>query len=518
MWHLLCCGSAEKKGEEVTKSSARKMQKVAVADAGKVDLERELTARSDAPLMKDTAAGTDTESCTSLDTRTLLWGLAMLVFVPMPFCIAPILVPFGGTHHMMWADIWTLLEKEWVYCLWYSPIGWASLYGSMSLWTARCLDIDSGVAPDSLYGAFMGTVLPTVLTCTLFILAGLWVFPTPLATVSVGTPSVFIWCICVYLATPTEWMTKANNRWRLLAILLYWMLWLVELALLTFFTYLCLTLDETHFFGICTFTAKIALDKATSSAIAKFHPAVEIITEDLLTEEGRSRYRSTRKKLDEFGMPVISFLPLWMDYAIVVYQSFIFPVGGRISTMILLILAGNLYQYRAAWQIEWTSLLTQEKLTKEEHPGYHAYWHYLAPARSLIVEEQLERFFRRELCECFAPVHFAFIFAFDVFLWNKNDMYHICNVTDEQAVHVLTLLAATAGTQFCCAAIQIHGLLNAQLAEYHKDYLRKLIVSSCREWIWLLISATASIATIAGACMIMKHDGMDMALEFSWMK
>eukprot|EP00929_Paragymnodinium_shiwhaense_P002685 TRINITY_DN10298_c0_g3_i3.p1 TRINITY_DN10298_c0_g3~~TRINITY_DN10298_c0_g3_i3.p1 ORF type:complete len:540 (+),score=65.99 TRINITY_DN10298_c0_g3_i3:68-1687(+) len=475
------------------------------------------TARCEDPLLLLTQSGDALPPGRTDSWSKIFCGFALLLFVPMPFCIAPILLPFGGVHHLIHPDIQTLLEKEWVYFLWYSPIGWASLYGSMAWWTARCLDIKSGVAPDSFYGLMMGTLLPTVLTCALFIAAGLWVFPTPLATLSIGAPSVAIWCLCVYVGTPSDWLEKPGNRCRLFGLQIYWILWFAELGLLAFCTYLSLTFKVSSLFAIGTFVGKLGIDGAVTASISRFHPAADIIDDDMTSEADMLHYRKVRGELEKAGH-ILGFLPIWMEYSIVVYQSFVFPVGGNMLTIMMLILASNIYEYRAIWQINWTSLKSEGKLTEEDHPRYFSLWQYLAPCSTSIVEIQLEQFYLRQFCECFAPVHFAFIFAFDVFLWNKQDMYNIDSVSEAKSWNVLAILAVTAMMQFTFAAMQIHYLLtNDSLADDHKKCMRQLIDSSCVQFVWLLVCATASIATIAGACMIMKHDGMDMAFHFDWL-
>eukprot|EP00929_Paragymnodinium_shiwhaense_P002681 TRINITY_DN10298_c0_g2_i1.p1 TRINITY_DN10298_c0_g2~~TRINITY_DN10298_c0_g2_i1.p1 ORF type:complete len:543 (+),score=38.87 TRINITY_DN10298_c0_g2_i1:185-1630(+) len=468
-------------------------------------------------LLEDTSSG-DRSPGEAYSRRRVLCGFAILVFAPMPFCIAPILVPFGGVHPMIHPNIGALLDKEWVYYLWYSPVGWASLYGSMAWWTARCLEIDSGVAPGSLRGFIMGTALPTVLTCALFIAAGLWVFPTPLATMSVGAPSALVWCLCVYLATPKNWLDKPRNCLRLVGTFAYWVLWFAELGLLAFCTYLSLQFEESKLFALGTFLGKMAVDKIASFVIWQFHPAADIEDTDGI-DEGLKHYYRHRRAAGVNTVHPLHFLPIWMEYSVVIYQSFVFPVRGNIGAMIALILVDNLCEYRRVWSIKWTSLDLKGELADETtHPRYFCLWRHLAPLSKRPVEMQLEQFFLHEVSECFAPVHFAFIFAFDVFLWNKQDMYHISAVTEAQSWRVLMMLAVAAIMQWTSAAIHIRDLLTGEyLAEVHKKYLWELIESACDQSKWLLVCSTASIATIAGACMIMKHDGMDMSLHFGWM-
>eukprot|EP00929_Paragymnodinium_shiwhaense_P002680 TRINITY_DN10298_c0_g1_i2.p2 TRINITY_DN10298_c0_g1~~TRINITY_DN10298_c0_g1_i2.p2 ORF type:complete len:214 (+),score=50.65 TRINITY_DN10298_c0_g1_i2:143-784(+) len=206
-----------------------------------------------------------------------------------------------------------------------------------------------------------------------------------------------------------------------------------------------------------------------------------------------------------------------MEYAVTVYQNFIFPLGGSIWSLIVVVIAGDVMEWWAVSQIIYASRVTEAGLeSAKRHMDCYNFWHCLMPSRQKLVEVQLKRFIVRQLCECFAPVHFAIIFSFDVFLWNKQDMYNIRDVTSFQAYAVLQKLAVAAFFRFFFAALHLR-MLSKHLAAVHRRFLNDVLRKCHTDWLWLLVCTTGSVSTICGACMIMKHDGMDLGLEFKWL-
>jgi len=135
------------------------------------------------------------------------------------------------------------------------------------------------------------------------------------------------------------------------------------------------------------------------------------------------------------------------------------------------------------------------------------------------IRHLLSAFVLKQMCEMLAPLYFGTIFSFDVFLWNKRFMYQLEDVTHDQACLTLNILLVNFIFQLIMNSLYACYLLRDNMLDHNdRTFLNEFMQSLVGRWLWHLILLSASITTIAGACMILKHDGMDMSFRFEWLR
>jgi len=119
-------------------------------------------------------------------------------------------------------------------------------------------------------------------------------------------------------------------------------------------------------------------------------------------------------------------------------------------------------------------------------------------------------------CDVVAPISFLGIFVYNVFGPNKQYMYIIDEMSEEDAIMGVykILLAIGAGV------LKFGVILFATTKRFEPTVLTRLKnfgKISFSLYYWIIFWMLESTALACGACVIMKHDGMDLSWKFrSW--
>lgn len=125
------------------------------------------------------------------------------------------------------------------------------------------------------------------------------------------------------------------------------------------------------------------------------------------------------------------------------------------------------------------------------------------------------------LCEVFlntatdivSGLAFLFIFIYNCYGPNKEYMYIIDVLTEEQVVQAARLIAVN--LVLSCMRMAAMGSMASKV--HDKDDIAEatyFMVQALRKWYWMLVWLLVSTCCACGACMVMKHDGMDTTLQF----
>ena len=112
-----------------------------------------------------------------------------------------------------------------------------------------------------------------------------------------------------------------------------------------------------------------------------------------------------------------------------------------------------------------------------------------------------------------AGTAFLFIFIFNAFGYNKEHMYVMDSLTELDCTWSAVWIAGG------IALNTLHALVLAHLAKqkltpglYIRAWNYGIVV--LRKFYWQLVWLMISTSLVSGACMIMKHDGMDFSFAF----
>eukprot|EP00931_Biecheleriopsis_adriatica_P082328 TRINITY_DN55750_c0_g1_i1.p1 TRINITY_DN55750_c0_g1~~TRINITY_DN55750_c0_g1_i1.p1 ORF type:complete len:350 (+),score=39.83 TRINITY_DN55750_c0_g1_i1:44-1051(+) len=328
--------------------------------------------------------------------------------------------------------------------------------------------------------------------------------------------------------SPQIWATEDTPK-QFVLICVFWLLWICVIFVLAILTHTSL-----HDMGVTSGVAFAVI--AAKMIVSKLTPW---LLKGLALPKGNET--SNTPSFDHL------FTFFW-GYSLSMYKNFILPVQGNWMLVALCIAFegalefmnfGNLKGQVAALATgkdtegaETMPLAGRLKHTAAMAAGAKAAAAKAAAVRveaispelaSLMHDTKLPRikladFVMQQLIEVLTPLHFAVIFAFDVFGWNTRYMYGMDNVTSDQAWSTLRILLATLLIQTASAIYYIHGLLQpGYLSHSELAFLWELLNRICGMWSLHLVAAMASCTLIVGACMIMKHDGMDLSFQFEWL-
>eukprot|EP00747_Dinoflagellata_sp_TGD_P078055 gnl/TRDRNA2_/TRDRNA2_159879_c0_seq1.p1 gnl/TRDRNA2_/TRDRNA2_159879_c0~~gnl/TRDRNA2_/TRDRNA2_159879_c0_seq1.p1 ORF type:complete len:212 (+),score=22.29 gnl/TRDRNA2_/TRDRNA2_159879_c0_seq1:251-886(+) len=133
---------------------------------------------------------------------------------------------------------------------------------------------------------------------------------------------------------------------------------------------------------------------------------------------------------------------------------------------------------------------------------------------------RLARFCIKQMCQILTPIHFAAIFAFDIFGYNHASFYVMEDVKKEQAICTLLILAVNFVVQ-AGTGVLLMCLLLRNMRVDDTATLWSFMGNIVSEWRTHIVWLCACVTTIAGACMIMKPDGMDISFlsnGFEWLR
>jgi flagellar biosynthesis protein FliQ len=117
-------------------------------------------------------------------------------------------------------------------------------------------------------------------------------------------------------------------------------------------------------------------------------------------------------------------------------------------------------------------------------------------------------------CNVILSLGFMMIYSLNCYSWNKEYMYFFDAFTDDQCQQGLIWI----GVQFVTSMLTfvgigklIYGKCTTAAVETRFVNFIKMVI---KEWFWLVVWILISNTMVAGACMIMKHDGMDWSFRY----
>eukprot|EP00929_Paragymnodinium_shiwhaense_P100184 TRINITY_DN62318_c0_g1_i1.p1 TRINITY_DN62318_c0_g1~~TRINITY_DN62318_c0_g1_i1.p1 ORF type:complete len:501 (-),score=46.35 TRINITY_DN62318_c0_g1_i1:374-1876(-) len=368
---------------------------------------------------------------------------------------------------------------NWAYYFVYNVFGWGGLWIKLLLtqcwiWNQPYF-IPFMKNEDGLFKAnkcFAAFVICEVFAVLLF-LFGYFILedPVPLGTISFGVPCVVVCFVSIYfLVIPKESRRTVSHHLTIMRVWLPTVLWFVALIGYTFLlsaTHLVITKlpdRRARVFGLmCMHTVFLVIRSA-------FCMGTEEWFIGSISPEMGMLWRFTYKcQMTNFTM--------WL-----------FPVvdPGMWITPLLSSICGAMVM---AWHLYRTP-----------------------PAATWSVGELLKLSFCLFADICSAA-NFIVIFAFNHFGPNKRHIYIFEDLTDEQVyAGILKILFAIFGKILEAGAFLY--IAKQRYSPGQLQQVRNFFVLTMNQWYWIIWTILVSSTLTCGACMVMKHDGMDLTLSF----
>jgi hypothetical protein len=403
-----------------------------------------------------------------------LLGLTVFNSMLAILCVA---FPFG---HAFRKDGENGIAANWAYYFIYNIFGWAYLFFKVILVQAFVWDkpfcfpfmkFEKGFFEAN---ATLAALTISLVFSTVFFIIGYGIFrdPVPLGTVSFGTPCCVVCFASMYfLMIPFESRRTIRDHILIVKVLIpfiFWLLGLCSYIVLTWVLYYPINDISNNilrvFLQICTSVAFNVIRAVLSHLPLRLTIGS---VNDNLSSIWRLSYRAQ-----------CSIFTMWM-----------FPsMPNGIVAPILIVVVGII-----------ANLLE-----------------LLRAPRSTEACPTLVDLFTGLSCDVVAPISFLGIFVYNVFGPNKQYMYIIDEMNEEDAIMGVykILLAIGAGV------LKFGVILFATTKRFEPTVLTRLKnfgKISFSLYYWIIFWMLESTALACGACVIMKHDGMDLSLRFrSW--
>eukprot|EP00414_Alexandrium_minutum_P001495 CAMPEP_0113829726 /NCGR_PEP_ID=MMETSP0328-20130328/5952_1 /TAXON_ID=39455 /ORGANISM="Alexandrium minutum" /LENGTH=439 /DNA_ID=CAMNT_0000797797 /DNA_START=160 /DNA_END=1477 /DNA_ORIENTATION=- /assembly_acc=CAM_ASM_000350 len=409
----------------------------------------------------------------------------------------------------------------------------------MWFWTSKLL----GVVP-SVRGFAISVLVPTMIACVMFPLAAAFIYPTPLGTIVLGLPLFLVEYFCIFCSLDVQWRDH-TNRIVYAEVLRFWTMWFCLLGGLAFVAHVSGQLARAGYPGVLVVGIvglKMGMDKMMKRLLNRVRRSKEMTDDCTATaQSGEDRDRclvgseQSGVSRPDFG----SAFYMWTMYTIVIYQNFILPVNVGWLSLLCSILCCSILEFKDTYEIMNSALdfiyrdvysrvshrllIVERPAPNENRTSIQRLWSMAAPGELTPTTRLIETFMLKELCEILTPLHFAGVFTFDVFLSRiRHEMYSMEDVEREKAFRTLAILLVNFLWQAISCFWHVRRMLQSDaMSDASKAHLREFwrVVLSVRQSAWgvPLVLLMGSVTTLAGACMIMKSDGMDLTFKFEWL-
>lgn len=405
-----------------------------------------------------------------------LLGFAVFNSALAVLCVA---FPFG---HAFRKDGDNGIAANWAYYFIYNVLGWSYLYFKVILVQAFVWDqgfffpfmkFDTGIfQPNKSLAVFMISVVFS----TVFFLVGYGIFqdPVPLGTVSFGTPCCIVCFASMYfLMIPRASRVTLKDHILIVKVLIPFVFWLFGLCsyiVLTWLLYYPINDISNNilrvFLQICTSVAFNVIRAFLSDLPLRLSIGS---VNDNLSSLWRVSYRAQ-----------CSIFTMWM------FPSM--PNGWLAPLLIIAVgIITNLIE------------LLRAPRTTEACPTLIGLYTGLS-------------------CDVLSPISFLGIFAYNAFGPNKQHMYIIDEMSEEEAIRGVYKILLAIGA----AVVKFAVILVVTKRRFEPTVLTRLKnfgTLSFSIYYWVIFWMLESTALACGACVIMKHDGMDISMRFrawSW--
>eukprot|EP00937_MAST-01D_sp_MAST-1D-sp2_P001428 g1428.t1 len=429
----------------------------------------------------------------------LLPALCGILLLPIPLSVAPVAMPLGRAYETGGAPpLMPLVRENWAYFFWYNTVGWSFLWFTINSWCSKLLKIELPLRT---------TLLPTAFCVGFYLALAAVVFPVPMGTYVGGAPCFVVLFGCIYGELPRD----ADRRLaaRVFAFFLFWVSLLFAQSLLTALAFR----NEGN----------AALQLVLGSAFLLVPQLAEKCFNQLIGQD-MQRVDATLGRL----------WWLWISASLETFFNFIFcdpneplwwAVGVKVAS-----------EAAAGWQlIAIVRSVRRQRSGVVPSPGSEARNRRLRGAshaegaREFMLStlglggvqageevEQLESAMLDAVVAVASPLHFGALLAWDHFSFNHGTFFLLDRLSTADVLHMLRLLAVSAGFSACTAGAKVF------FARKHLDEAKlerlELFVRTVRSRHYMdVVLLLASVTTVAGVCMVMKHDGMDSSFKFEWL-
>jgi len=373
---------------------------------------------------------------------------------------------------------------NWAYYFVYNTIGWGGMWIKISLWQSYIFKSDSYFFPFMMakegvlnltHRSLFAFLCPEIFS-TCFYMFGYYIFrnPVPIGTITFGVPSFVVSFVsCYFFVIPAEKRQTFADHTRIVRTWAAFVIWVVLLCL-----YICLTwllnfkarqIENQYGYFAATIGLQILFIAIRDIACA--------IPSDML-----------------MGCVNHDMHFLWNIAFAAMYTSFtdwMFPGMPQ-----------NTQGYTAAALIIIVEVLLS----------------YLEFRNMVSDFEGIGEMLICQIVDVISGVAFIMIFAYNVFGPNKEYIYVIADMSTGQCINALGMISLNLVINTIKLGITLTVVPKKIPHEIlHEEKIFALKILRVYYWpvIWLLISTCMA----CGACMVMKHDGMDMSFKFDmWAK
>jgi hypothetical protein len=403
-----------------------------------------------------------------------LFGFAILNSLLAIWCVA---IPFGPAFRK---DGDNSIAANWAYYFVYSVFGWSYPFFKVILVQAFVWDTDffcpfmkfeTGIF--EVNKSFAVFVISIVFATVLYLVGyGIFKDPVPLGTISFGAPCcVVCFALMYFLMIPPESRKTLRDHILIVKVLIPFIFWLVGLCcyiVLTWLLYYPVNDIENYIGRTC---AQVSIS-VSFNVIRTFLSGLPLrLTIGSVNDNLSALWRvSYRAQVSIFTMFMFPSMPNgWLAPALIV-------VAGLLTNLLELLRA----------------------------------------PKTIDACPTLIGLFTGLSCDILSSISFLGIFAYNAFGPNKQHMYIIDELSDEEAMTGIYKIVLAIGA----AVVKFAVILGVTYFRFEPSVLTRLKnfgKLSFSVYYWVIFWMLESTLLMCGACIIMKHDGMDLSLRFrSW--
>jgi hypothetical protein len=116
-------------------------------------------------------------------------------------------------------------------------------------------------------------------------------------------------------------------------------------------------------------------------------------------------------------------------------------------------------------------------------------------------------------CDVISGLAFLQIYLYNAYGPNQSHFYMICDLTETEKFATTITILVTVAIAVCKFWVIIK-MIQANNTETELLHMKFFSLKALRQWYWLVVWLLVCVCCACGACMVMKHDGMDMSFRF----
>jgi len=422
--------------------------------------------------------------------------------LPGLVAIIPVACPFGNAFRK---DGPNGIAQNWAYYFVYNTVGWGGMWIKMTLWNCRVwkqpfffpfMVCDEGFF--SINWSLIAFIIPELFS-TLFYMLGYWIFqnPVPWGTITFGVPCFVVQFICIYyFIIPADRRCSIADHVKIFQAFIPFVLFVLNLCYNIFFTYIIYVKRDE-------WAEANNWNEATGTVL--------VVVCFLCIAAGKEGfllipYNVLMGAVDPEGGK------LWRFAFVAQFRCFylwMFPGLSDSKWVALPLLAGFSYG-KTCYKLVMLRRAVRKMVAKDSN----------ARRSELLEGPEYESAFDRAImliytlmADMWCVASFLLIFMYNMKGPNKKYMYFLDKIPDSKfRTGVIGIGLNLAGAIFMIILFCIVGAVT-----FPPKFRQKIwgyYVSIFTYWYWLILWLIISTTLASGACMIMKHDGMDISFRF----